>query len=40
MFYVGSLRRFLFVPWTSRWNAWVRDITAKYEGSWLVRCER
>lgn len=37
MFSIGSLRRFLFVPWSSWWNAWVRDITAKYEGTWLVR---
>lgn len=33
MFFIGDLRRFLFVPWSSRWNAWVRDITAKYEGT-------
>lgn len=28
---IGNIRRFLFVPWSSRWNAFVRDITAKYE---------
>ena len=26
---IGRLRRFLFVPWDSRWNALVRDLTAK-----------
>ena len=28
---IGAVRRFLFVPWNSWWNAFVRDITAKYE---------
>lgn len=37
MFFVGRLRRTLFVPWDSRWNAFVRDITAKLEGTWVVR---
>jgi len=37
MFYIGSLRRFLFMPFSCKWNAWVRDITAKYEGTWLIR---
>ena len=27
--FIGSVRRFLFVPWDSWWNAFVRDITAK-----------
>ena len=26
---IGKLRRFFFVPWCSRWNAFVRDVTAK-----------
>jgi hypothetical protein len=26
---LGRLRRTLFVPWDSRWNAWVRDWTAR-----------
>ena len=26
---IGKLRRRLMVPWDSRWNAWVRDLTAK-----------
>lgn len=26
---LGRLRRALFVPWDSKWNAWVCDITAK-----------
>ena len=29
---IGKIRRFLFVPWSSRWNAFVRDITARLEG--------
>lgn len=37
MIFIGTLRRALFVPWDSRWNAWVRDATAKLEGTWLVR---
>ncbi len=37
MFFIGNVRRFLFVPWNSRWNAFVRDITAKLEGTRLVR---
>jgi hypothetical protein len=41
MFFIGDLRYALFVSWPrqSRWNAWVRDITAKLEGSWLIRSE-
>jgi hypothetical protein len=30
---IGKIRRFLFVPWSSWWNAWVRDVTAKMERS-------
>lgn len=37
MFFIGSLRIFLMMPFSCKWNAWVRDITAKYEGSWLIR---
>jgi hypothetical protein len=28
---IGKIRRFLFVPWNSWWNAFVRDLTAKLE---------
>ncbi len=28
---IGNIRRFLFVPWNSWWNAFVRDFTAKIE---------
>ena len=28
---IGAIRRFLFVPWDSWWNAFVRDLTAKLE---------
>lgn len=27
---VGRIRRALFVPWKSRWNSWVRSITALF----------
>jgi hypothetical protein len=37
MFFIGDVRRFFFVRGTSKWNAVVRDITAKIEGSWLIR---
>lgn len=37
MFFIGNLRRFLFMPFSCEWNALVRDITAKYEGTWLIR---
>ena len=40
MFFIGSLRRFLFMPFSCKWNAWVRDVTAKYEGTWLIRNSR
>lgn len=40
MFFIGSVRRFLFVPGESRWNAFVRDFTAKLEGTWLIRGTR
>ncbi len=36
MFFIGSVRRFLFIRGEHRWNAWVRDVTAKLEGSWLI----
>ena len=28
---IGKIRRFLFMPFSCKWNAWVRDITAKLE---------
>jgi len=28
---IGKIRRFLFMPFSCKWNAWVRDITAKME---------
>jgi len=28
---IGDIRRSLFVPWDSWWNAWVRDETAERE---------
>jgi hypothetical protein len=37
MFFIGDIRRFFMIRGTWRWNAWVRDITAKLEGSFLIR---
>jgi len=28
---VGKVRRFLFIPFSCKWNAWVRDFTAWIE---------
>ena len=40
MFFIGTIRRLLFIYGTHKWNAWVRDITARLEGTWLIRSER
>ena len=40
MFFIGDMRRFFFINGTHKWNGWVRDITAKFEGSWLIRREK
>jgi len=37
MIFIGDARRFLFINGTHKWNAWVRDITAKLEGSIFSR---
>jgi len=37
MFFIGDVRRWFFLGFQCKWNAWVRDITAKLEGSWLIR---
>lgn len=37
MFSIGRARCALMVPWSSWWNAFVRDWTAKIEGGWLIR---
>lgn len=39
MLYIGDVRRALFRPGVHHWNAWVRDVTARLEGGWLVRPE-
>jgi len=34
--HIGKVRRFLFMPFACRWNAWVRDFTAILEQrGWL-----
>jgi len=40
MFFIGDLRKFLFMSFSCKWNAWVRDITAKYEGTFLIRSKQ
>ncbi len=40
MFFIGDVRQKLLLPFSSRWNAWVRDITAKMEGTWLLRSKK
>ena len=37
MLYIGTLRKFLLMPFNCKYNAFIRDITAKYEGSFLIR---
>jgi hypothetical protein len=37
MIYIGTARRLLMIPGTWSWNALVLDITAKLEGSFLIR---
>ena len=34
---IGDIRRRLFVPWSSEWNAIVREETADREGRQLVK---
>lgn len=37
MFYIGCVRRALFINRDSKWNAFVRETTAKLEGTFLIR---
>lgn len=37
MFFIGDLRRSLMINGSWKWNAIVRDTTARLEGSWLIR---
>lgn len=37
MFFIGDVRGLLLVRGTHKWNAIVRDLTAKLEGTWLIR---
>jgi hypothetical protein len=41
MFFIGDVRYALMSSrWdNTRWNMWVRDITARIEGTWLIRSE-
>lgn len=33
---IGKVRRFFLMPFSCKWNAWVRDWTASIEGrGWL-----
>ena len=40
MFFIGDLRRFLMLKGIWKWNAIVRDTTAKLEGTWLIRSKK
>lgn len=40
MFFIGDIRRFFFVPWSSWWNAFVRDFTARLESTWMIRSKK
>ena len=40
MFFIGTVRRSLMIKGTWKWNALVRDITARLEGTWLIRSKR
>ena len=36
MIYIGTIRRLLLIRGEHKWNAWVRDGTAKLEGTILI----
>jgi len=40
MFFIGDIRRFFLISGTHRWNAWVRDVTARLENTRLLRSTR
>ncbi len=40
LFFIGDFRRFFFVNGTHWWNGFLRDVTAKWEGSWLIRSSK
>jgi hypothetical protein len=40
MIFIGKLRGWLLLNRSCRWNAWVREFTAKLDGTWLVRSQR
>jgi|GEM_PF-5715634 len=37
MLTIAQARKLLLMPFPCRWNAWIRDVTAKIEGGWLIR---
>lgn len=37
LFFIGNFRRFLFLPYPCKWNVFVRDFTAKLDGTWFLR---
>ena len=37
MFFIGDVRRFLFINGRWKWNAVVRDFTALLESTWIIR---
>ncbi len=40
LFFIGNLRRLLLIGGRHWWNGFVRDITAKLEGTWLIRSKQ
>ena len=40
LFFIGDIRRFLLMPFSCKWNAWIRDTTARLEGTCLIRSKR
>lgn len=37
--FIGSVRRFLLMPFTCRWNGWVRETTARLERRGYLRSQ-
>ena len=37
LFFIGDLRRALSIGGTHWWNGFIRDITALFDNSWLIR---
>ena len=40
MFFIGDVRRFLFISGSWKWNAVVRDVTALLESTRIIRSNK